>query len=109
MATVRITRYAAALALAAALLPLRGRASTDCDVTWDAGADREARLRFTIEQGTPVVRELAIHPRGSGWRVLAADARPEFRIVSGIRRMSNQQIQPLRELGVELTPAIVDE
>ena len=103
----RIAVCAAALAIAAAL-PLRGAIRTECDVAWGGGGDRELRLRLAVDRGAPVIRELAIRARGGAWRTLAAEARPEFRVASGFRRMSNQQMQPLRELGVELTPAIVD-
>src|SRR5258708_2593033 len=78
-------------------------------VTWDAERDRDVRLRLGFDAGTPTIRELAVRRKGSAWRTLAADAQPEFRIVSGFRRMSNQQIQPLTGLGVAITPAIVDE
>jgi hypothetical protein len=108
MARLRRLAVFALAAAGAAFLPLRAPAASDCEATWDAGGDREARLRLTIEQGTPAVRELAVRSRGGAWRTLLAGARPEFRIVSGLRRMSNQQMQPLRELGVELTPEIVD-
>lgn len=43
------------------------------------------------------------------WAVLANDATPEFRIVTGLRRITNQQIKPLRQLGIEITPAVVEE
>lgn len=78
-------------------------------VTWDGERDRVVRLRLGIDAGTPTIRELAIRRKGSVWTTLAANAQPEFRVVSGFRRMSNQQIQPLTGLGVPITPAIVDE
>ena len=62
-----------------------------------------------IDEGTPTIRELAIRRKGSAWTTLAANAQPEFRVVSGFRRMSNQQLQPLNGLGVAIMPAIVDE
>jgi len=79
------------------------------EISWDGGGDRDLRMRFALDNGTPAIRELAIRKRGGAWRTLASNVRPEFRVVSGFRRMSNQQIQPLRELGVELTPEIVNE
>jgi hypothetical protein len=78
-------------------------------VTWDGVRDRTVRLRLAIDAGTPTIRELAIRRNGSAWTTLAANAQPEFRVVSGFRRMSNQQLQPLNGLGVAMTPAIVDE
>jgi hypothetical protein len=78
-------------------------------VTWDAERDRGVRLRLGIDAGTPTIRELAIRRKGSAWTALAANAQPEFRVVSGFRRMSNQQIQPLDGLKVPITAAIIDE
>ena len=78
-------------------------------VTWDAERDRDVRLRLGIDAGTPTIRDLAIRRKGSAWTRLAANAQPEFRVVAGFRRMSNQQLQPLNGLGVAITAAIVDE
>ena len=78
-------------------------------VTWDGERDRDVRLRLGIDAGTPTIRELAIRRTGSTWTTLARGAQPEFRVVSGVRRISNQQLQPLAGLGVAITPAIVDE
>ncbi len=79
-------------------------------VIWEG--DREARLRmqFVIVSGTPTIRELAIRLRGGQWRVLATNVTPEFRVVSGLRRVTAQQLEPgsLEALGVPLTPAILD-
>ena len=78
-------------------------------VSWAGESDRELRLRLAVESGTPIVRDLSIRRKGSAWTTLAANARPEFRVVAGFRRMSNQQIQPLTGLNVPITPQIVDE
>ena len=77
-------------------------------VTWDGAKSQQLRLRFEIAGGTPTIRELAIRRTGGTWTPLASNVTPEFRIVSGMRRMSNQQMQPLRALGVEITPDVVD-
>jgi len=78
-------------------------------VAWNGDPGREVRMRLAIDGGTPTIRDLAVRRTGAAWTVVAAHAQPEFRVVSGIRRMSSQQLQPLRELGVPITPAIVDE
>ena len=62
-------------------------------VSWDGDRGRDVRLRLGIDAGTPSIRELAIRRKGSAWTTLAAHAQPEFRVVSGFRRMSNQQMQ----------------
>ncbi|MPZ17326.1 MAG: hypothetical protein GEV06_05360 [Luteitalea sp.] len=79
-------------------------------VTWDGDNGAELRLRFAIERGTPTIRELAIRPEGGQWRTLARDVTPEFRVVSGVRRVTAQQLRPdsLDALGVEVTPEILD-
>ncbi len=78
-------------------------------IVWDGGAARVLRLRLGIVRGIPTIRELAVRKRFAIWTTLAADGVPDFRVVTGVRRMSNQQLQPLRGLGVDITPQIVDE
>src|SRR5262245_47961383 len=72
-------------------------------VTWNGDRQRRVRMRFTIERGTPTIEELAIQNSGR-WSTLATHAVADYRVVSGLRRMSNQQMVPLRGLGVALTP-----
>src|SRR6185295_10019887 len=100
--TCNLSGYKAQAGLTAAL------ADNTLTVTWDGDRNQEVRLRFTVESGTPTIRELAVRREGSAWVVLAASATPEFRVVSGMRRMSNQQMQPLRGLNVPITAEIVD-
>lgn len=76
-------------------------------VSWHGDAGSEVRLRFGIEAGTPTIRELAVR-KGGPWSVLATNVTPEFRVVSGVRRVTQQQTQPLEQLGVQLTPAVLD-
>ena len=78
-------------------------------VAWDGDRTQEVRLRLAVEGGAPLVRELAVRRKGGAWTVLAANAAPDFRVVAGFRRMSNQQLQPLHELRVPITQAIIDE
>ena len=79
-------------------------------VTWDGVGGAQLRLRLAIDRGTPTIRELAIHPRGGQWRTLATNVTPEFRVVSGVRRVTAQQLRPdsLDALGVEITPELLD-
>lgn len=78
-------------------------------VAWEGDRENEVRLRFAIDGGTPVIRELAVRPAGGPWRVLATDVTPEFRVVSGLRRVTRQQTRPLDRLGVPLTAELLDE
>ena len=79
-------------------------------VQWDGDRNQQLRMQFALRQGTPTIHELAVRRPGStgGWGVVAADAIPDYRVISGLRRMSNQQMAPLRGLGVDLTTEIVD-
>ena len=76
-------------------------------VEWDGAQDERLRLRLGVVDRRPVIVELSI--RGpDDWVVVVSDARFEFAIVEGFRRISNQQLAPLRALGVELTEDVVD-
>ena len=77
-------------------------------VVWDGDRNQQVRLRFVIEKGTPTIRELALNAGGQ-WRTLATGVTPEFRIVSGIRRVTQQQTEPLEGLGVKLTAEVLDK
>ena len=77
-------------------------------LAWEAERGIEARLRLVVDRGVPIVDDLAVRDRGGAWASVVSRATPEFRIVTGLRRMSNQQLAPLRELGVEITPEVVD-
>src|SRR4029077_9760061 len=84
-------------------------ANNTLTVAWSGDRGQELRIRFGINGGTPTIEELAVRKRGGAWSVLAAKVTPDFRVISGLRRMSNQQMAPLRGLGVELTSEIVDK
>jgi hypothetical protein len=80
----------------------------ELSLEWAGAGDERLRLRLAPVAGTPTIRELALR-RGSGaWVGVARDARIEYRIVEGLRRISNQQLVPLRALGVELTQEVID-
>ena len=75
---------------------------------WEGAGDEWLRMGLGIADKMPVVAELAIRVDQGDWAVVVTDARFEFKIVEGFRRISNQQLVPLRELGVELTQEVVD-
>jgi hypothetical protein len=100
--TCNLSAYKPAAGLTAAVA---GNALT---VTWDGDRGQELRIRFGIASGAPTIQELAARHTAGRWGTLASNVTPEYRVMSGLRRMSNQQMSPLRGLGVELTPAIVD-
>ncbi len=77
-------------------------------VTWDGDGSQELRLRLAINGGAPLIEELAARRKGGAWVTLAVNAKPEFRVVSGLRRLTNQQLDPLAGLGIKITPEILE-
>jgi hypothetical protein len=78
-------------------------------VAWAGENNQELRARFAIDGGTPTVRELAVRKAGGQWAPVGQNLTPEYHVVSGIRRMSVQQAEPLVGAGVELTPAVIEK
>jgi hypothetical protein len=77
-------------------------------LTWQGERGEELRAAFTIRGGQPTVTELAARPREGAWKVLGQNLTPEFEVTSGVRRMSEQQLAPLRELKTPLTPELIE-
>jgi hypothetical protein len=77
-------------------------------LAWDAERGERVRLRLALQNGAPVIRELSVSTGGGPWVTLARNAAPEIRVVSGLRRMTNQQLDPLAGLGVPITSEILD-
>jgi len=78
------------------------------DLEWQGTDTDRIRMRFGLRDGAPLVHELAVRAAGRDWAPVARDARFEYSIVEGFRRISSQQLAPLRDLGVEITQEIVD-
>ena len=78
-------------------------------VTWDGDQGQEARLRFTIVNGTPTIRDVAVRAKAGAWKIAASNMTPDFRVAAGFRRVTEQQLQPLRGLKVDITPEIVEK
>ena len=77
-------------------------------VQWPGSGNEQLRLGLSIGDGTPTIAELAIRVEGRTWATIATDVGIEFKITEGLRRISNQQLSPLRNLGVELTQEVID-
>ena len=79
-------------------------------VTWDGDRNQELRLRFVIDNGTPTIADLAARRKGGAWGMLATNVTPEFRVVSGRRRMDREAEEGLRENGItEITPEVFEK
>jgi hypothetical protein len=78
-------------------------------VTWTGQAGADLRATFGVADGRPVIRELAVRKAGGAWAVLGENLSPEYHVTTGIRRMSEQQAEPLRALGVQITPEVIEK
>jgi len=87
---------------------LKGEPTTaGFQLAWQGDAGQQLRAVFAIRDHEPVIAELAIQKNGT-WSVLARDLTPVFDVVSGRRRLSEQQMAPLRTLKIALTPDVVN-
>jgi hypothetical protein len=78
-------------------------------LTWDGESGQQLLASFNIRDGNPVVHELAARKNASApWIVLGRDLAPEYDVVSGKRRLSEQQMAPLRKLNIQLTAAVIE-
>jgi hypothetical protein len=78
------------------------------ELSWQGERRDQLRAEFAIRGGQPVVQELAARKNGGSWIVLGQNLTPEFEITSGVRRLSEQQMAPLRDLKIEFTPEVVE-
>ena len=77
------------------------------ELAWDGRKGEQLRASFTIREGHPTVSELAARKSGK-WIILGRNLTPEYQVTTGHRRLSEQQMAPLRKLGVQFTPEVVD-
>ncbi len=78
------------------------------ELNWQGERREQLRARFSIRDGQPLVNDLAARAASGNWIILGQNLSPEFQVTSGVRRLSQQQIAPLKELGVELTPEVIE-
>lgn len=75
-----------------------GQAGENLRVTWPGAAGQELRASFGVDDGTPRIREMSVRKAGGAWVVLGRELVPEFRVTTGLRRISRQQLSPLEAL-----------
>jgi hypothetical protein len=78
-------------------------------VSWSGQNGSELRARYAIDGGQPTVRELAIRKAGGQWTTLGRNLTPEYHVVSGVRRMADDQANPLRAAGIQLTDDVINK
>lgn len=81
----------------------------DVALEWEGAASGRLRATFGVDSGQPVIRQLAVLSRAGHWAPLVTDGRPEFHVVEGRRRISEQQLRPMRDLGREATSEVVSQ
>ena len=101
--TCTMTAYRSTPGLAAA------SANDMLTAIWNGDQGQELRLRLTVVAGVPTIHDIAVRPQARGdWKIVAAGLSPDYRVVTGRRRVTEQQLQPLRQLKIEITPSIID-
>jgi len=78
-------------------------------VTWTGDKNTVLRLQFEIDHGTPTIDDLSLRQEGKAWVSIASNLVPEFTVVTGVRRISNQQLEPLAALHVPLTASTISK
>src|SRR5271169_4322212 len=77
-------------------------------LSWQGERGEQLRASLSIRGGQPMVVELAARAGGGAWKILGRNLTPEYEVTSGVRRMSEQQLAPLREMNVALTPELIE-
>jgi hypothetical protein len=70
---------------------------------WNGDPGQDVRLSLAVTNGAPGLQEIALRRNGGAWTVLASNVMPDYSVMTGLRRMSNQQLEPLYGLGVKMT------
>src|SRR5215472_9050849 len=78
-------------------------------ISWTGQGGAELRARYAIEEGQPVIRELGIRKPGGAWSMLGENLIPEYHVVSGIRRLPNDQGGSLERQGIPITQEVIDK
>ncbi len=78
------------------------------EFAWQGEHDQSLRAIFAVRDGQPTIRDLAVKKGSGEWTILAKDLTPEFEVTSGVRRLSEQQAEPLRDLKIAITPEVIE-
>ena len=98
-----LSAYTAAPGLAATCT------TTDVTLTWTGQKTDQLRMRLAITGGTPTIADIAIRKPGGAWASVAANLTPEYRVVSGWRRLDQEAYPELKEQFGTVTQAILDK
>src|SRR5882672_5437438 len=82
---------------------------TALTLTWDGEGNGEVRVRLTINNGTPTIQDVSVRKKGGAWATVASNLTPEFRVVSGYRRLDQEAYPALKEVfGDQVTQETLD-
>ena len=68
-------------------------------LTWQGEGKDELRASFGLQNGQPVIEELAARRPGGVWAILGKDLEPEFQVTTGKRRIAKTERDILKRLG----------
>src|SRR4029453_3925477 len=60
-------------------------------VTWKGARDAELRARYGIDNGQPLIRDLAVRKAGMSWATLGEHLKTEYRVVTGVGGSADKQ------------------
>jgi len=101
--TCNLSGYKAAPGLTAAV------AGDALAVTWDGDANQEVRLQLTINNGTPMIKDLSLRRKGGTWATVGSNLTPEYRVVSGWRRLDQEAYPELVAEFGKVDQALLDK
>lgn len=78
-------------------------------VIWAADQGQSGRLSIAVQNGTPVIQDLSLRRGDGAWTAIASNVTPDYAVVSGLRRISNQQLAPMRDLKMPINKENVDK
>ena len=78
-------------------------------LTWGGERGQQLRAVIGVQQDQPFIQELAAKKNNGSWVSLAKNLTPEYEVMTGKRRMSEQQLAPLRKLKMPITPELLEK
>ncbi len=79
------------------------------DVRWEGERGNRLRLVLGVDGGKPVIRQADAGSSTGAPATLARDLSPEFHVTTGVRRISQQQLNPIQALGQDVTPEVIEK
>ncbi|MCM5663184.1 hypothetical protein [Galbibacter mesophilus] len=78
-------------------------------INWIGENDSKLRMAFKIVENTPTITQLSIKEKDSDWILLASNVISDYKVTTGLRRVTQQQTEPLEGLGIPLTEEKLNE